>query len=376
MKDKHKIIIIGSIPPPFHGGTIYTKQLLNSELNNAFQIIYLNTSDHRDSDNYNKLDFANVSIATKNILSLIKELIKSKPDIVDCSPAPYILPFFRESIFILLTKVLSKAKIVVHIHAGKFFTENFYNNSNSLIRAYIRFIFKKCDCGIVLGKLLVKYFKPFFKKTVYLWNGIGEIPSSDKYENKIINENKISIGFFSNICKEKGIITFIKAIDSLDQKILDKIDITIAGDWMPGEENTKNEFFKIVNNNLNNKINMIGGIYNTSKKRDFYLSLQIFVHPSRMEAFPLVILEAMANRCCVISTYEGAIPEIVIDGKTGLLIERDDYLTLSKKLSELVCSKEKIKRLGNNSRKKVIKQFTLSHNIKGLKTILNDLILN
>jgi len=47
----------------------------------------------------------------------------------------------------------------------------------------------------------------------------------------------------------------------------------------------------------------------------------LLVHPSQHEGFGLVLLEAMAARLPIVATRVSAIPEIVLDGQTGLLIQ-------------------------------------------------------
>ena len=131
-----KLLFIGSIPPPVHGVTVYNYNILNSNFKSFFKIKHLDTSDHRNSENYNKFDLTNIFIGIKNIVFLCYYLLVFKPNIVYCAPAPYMKPFLRESIFIILSKILSSAKIVAHMHAGKFFNEHFYNRSISHSVAY------------------------------------------------------------------------------------------------------------------------------------------------------------------------------------------------------------------------------------------------
>ena len=78
MCEKNKIVLIGSIPPPFHGSSIYFNNLLNSKIRDEFEISHLDISDHRDLDNLSKLDLTNVRLALKNILSLYKIVKESK----------------------------------------------------------------------------------------------------------------------------------------------------------------------------------------------------------------------------------------------------------------------------------------------------------
>ena len=121
---------------------------------------------------------------------------------------------------------------------------------------------------------------------------------------------------------------------------------------------------------------MLGGLYDRNEKENFFLGTDIFVFPSNREAFPLVNLEAMASGCAVISTNEGAIPELVVDGITGHLVEKNDHENLAFLLSELICDPDKFINFGNNGRKRVIDNFTLDHNVNGLEKILSSLLNN
>lgn len=61
-----------------------------------------------------------------------------------------------------------------------------------------------------------------------------------------------------------------------------------------------------------------------------------FVLPSRSEGMPLALLEAMAARVPVVATRVGAVPELVEDGVTGLLVEPEDVAGLGRALSLLL----------------------------------------
>jgi len=61
---------------------------------------------------------------------------------------------------------------------------------------------------------------------------------------------------------------------------------------------------------------------------DWYRALALFVAPQRWEGFGLTPLEAMATGVPVVATDVGAFPELVVDGKTGTLIARDDLAAM------------------------------------------------
>jgi glycosyltransferase involved in cell wall biosynthesis len=79
----------------------------------------------------------------------------------------------------------------------------------------------------------------------------------------------------------------------------------------------------------------------------------LFVMPTRNEAFGLVYQEAAAAGLPAIGTRLNAIPEIVDDGVTGLLVDRGDVPALVRALDRLIASAELRERLGRNARLKV-----------------------
>lgn len=84
--------------------------------------------------------------------------------------------------------------------------------------------------------------------------------------------------------------------------------------------------------------------------RSFFCSLDIFVLPSLREGLPMSILEAMALGKPVIATTVGAIPNVIVDDESGLLIKPEDVAGLQAKLSHLIQNDALRSRLGNGAR--------------------------
>jgi glycosyltransferase involved in cell wall biosynthesis len=79
----------------------------------------------------------------------------------------------------------------------------------------------------------------------------------------------------------------------------------------------------------------------------------IFVLPSRSEAFPNALLEAMAAGLPAIATSVGGIPEIIDDGRTGLLVRRDDPAELADALCRLMSDERLAAVLGAAARERI-----------------------
>jgi glycosyltransferase involved in cell wall biosynthesis len=88
-------------------------------------------------------------------------------------------------------------------------------------------------------------------------------------------------------------------------------------------------------------------------------AFDIFVLPSLFEGFGLVLLEAMAAAKPIVATRVSAIPEIVLDGKTGLLVPPRDPLALSKALRQLIMNPGLAGDFGGCGRRQLEQQFSV-----------------
>ncbi len=91
----------------------------------------------------------------------------------------------------------------------------------------------------------------------------------------------------------------------------------------------------------------------------YMAAADLFVHPARHEAYGLVLAEAQAAGIPVVATRVGGVPEVVRDGKTGLLVQPEDSRALAGVLSQLLGNTDLRKRLGGAARENAL----LNHDI-------------
>jgi glycosyltransferase involved in cell wall biosynthesis len=85
----------------------------------------------------------------------------------------------------------------------------------------------------------------------------------------------------------------------------------------------------------------------------------LLVHPARWEGFGLVLLEAMLAGRAVVATEVSAIPEVVVDGETGLLVPPDDPQALARAIDRLLSDDGERERLGNAGRERAHAEFSV-----------------
>jgi len=67
----------------------------------------------------------------------------------------------------------------------------------------------------------------------------------------------------------------------------------------------------------------------------YYRAADMYVHPARAENLPLTVIEAMACGAPVVATSVGGVPELVVEGETGLLTPLDDATALAEAIRVL-----------------------------------------
>lgn len=125
------------------------------------------------------------------------------------------------------------------------------------------------------------------------------------------------IGVIANFYHTKGLEYFIETVKILKLNFgldLQSTKFLIIGD---GAER-KNLESLIKKFDLSSEIFLAGQIPEASK---YLKAFDIFILPSVKEGFPWVILDAMAAKIPVIATNVGALPEIIENGKNGILVE-------------------------------------------------------
>lgn len=91
----------------------------------------------------------------------------------------------------------------------------------------------------------------------------------------------------------------------------------------------------------------------------FYARADVYCLPSLYEGFPVAILEAMAAALPVVSTTVSGIPEAVLPGSTGTLVEPEDVAGLAAALAELLADRDQARAWGEAGRAFLAERFSI-----------------
>ena len=148
---KPRVLLVGPVPPPYMGPTLATVVILQSSLNEQFELIHLDTSDHRDIDTLGAIDFANIYLALKGYWQMLVAIVRHRPALVYIPISQTTIGYLKDSGFILIAKFCGR-RVLCHLRGGNF--RHWYDSASTLTRFYVRCIHGWIDGQIVLGECL------------------------------------------------------------------------------------------------------------------------------------------------------------------------------------------------------------------------------
>ena len=155
------------------------------------------------------------------------------------------------------------------------------------------------------------------------------------------------------VVPQKGFDVLIDAYARLSARVANAPDLLIAGEG-PERENLQK---RVGDLGLTDRVHLIG-FADRPTAVSLFRGCEMFILPSRHEPQGIVNLEAMACAKPVIASRVGGVPEIVLDGVTGLLVPGEDPAALAQALEGLLADPQKAKALGDAGRARVVAEFT------------------
>lgn len=259
--------------------------------------------------------------------------------------------YYRKTFFIKAAKHAGK-KIVIHQHGGDF--EGFYDRELSdKGREKVRKVLSMGDVFLVLAPPWKEFFGKLIgeEKITVLPDAISIPPYTEK------KHGAHKILFLGRICKAKGIGELLAVMPKLKEKYPD-VQLYLGGIFEDKELEQQAHA-------LENQVTCLSWVTGEEKER-YLRECDIFVLPSYFEGQSVAILEAMANCCAVVASRTGGIPQMIIDGETGILIEPQSESSLRQGMEKVLSDDDLAFSLGEKARKKAAAEFSIENNMERL----------
>jgi len=166
----------------------------------------------------------------------------------------------------------------------------------------------------------------------------------DQIEANESNQGALNVGFVGGLQPYKGLEDLADALEETEHHW----HVLVAGDG-PQRERLEARFGECAT--------FVGSVP-YEQVPGFYHELDAFCLPSHTEGLPRVILEAQATATPVAATRVGGVPEVIVDGETGLLCDPHRPSSVATSLDRLASDHAERDRLGTRGREAVESEFS------------------
>ena len=224
----------------------------------------------------------------------------------------------RKYLFYKLAQLCRK-KVVIHLHCGSQLSDIWNSKYEDM--------FRNSNMCVVLSNsirdmVVARTNKSDNIRVVYNPSPSGVVVPKSEERNK-------EILFAATLYREKGYLDLIEAFAKISVKYPDW-KLVLAGNGSQETGIGKAEQLRV-----GNRVEFLGWVKGADKDRAFR-SASIFCLPSYAEGFPMAVLDAWAYGLPVVTTPVGGVPDIVVNGKNGLLFTPGNVNELAEKLALLI----------------------------------------
>ncbi|MCP5055254.1 MAG: glycosyltransferase family 4 protein [bacterium] len=334
------VLIYGSFQPPGKpcGVTAAMRSSVESPLRNFYELEVITT--HRSGTNrgvVSRLCFGLWLFGSSWI-----RMLRSGAAVVDVH-AVSDRDFLKHAAVVLAAKLAGR-RCVLRVHGGDF--DRVYDRGSSLNKSIIRWILRLPDSVVLLSRHWAEVIARIERSA-----NCCVIPNSiccDEFESIATRrqEGSRQVLLLGNLCERKGHFDALEATYVLRRRFPD-VELLFAG--AERDEGSLEALRAHADTlGLNGAVHFLGPVFGDAKDQ-LFADAGVFILPSHAENMPISIMEAMAVGLPVVASRVGAVPDMLEDGVTGLLIDPRDPDALAERIATLFENPEECARMGRRA---------------------------
>lgn len=364
--NKSRILFIVPLPPPVHGSAMVSQYIRQSQLmQDTFQADFVNLSTSRKMDEIRKINPMKFVRFVGNYFRVLGKLVIHRYDACYLATTCHGMGFLKDAPFVLLCKLFGR-KVIIHQH-----NQGMSKDVDRWpYRWLMPWVYQDTEVILLSWRLYPDVQQVVRKEQVWICpNGIPDVSLLEESDYSVASVPRLF--FLSNLLISKGIMVLLDACQQLKEK-----GYVFHCDCVGGEtpEMDKAHFEEEMRlRGLEGVVFYHGPRYGAEKEA-FFQQADIFVQPTFDDCFPLTLVEAMQHGLPIVSTDEGAIPDMIIHGENGFICRRKKVDPFVNAIEKLLNDSELRKQMGENGRCRYKERYTLEAFEKKLQEILSGIL--
>jgi glycosyltransferase involved in cell wall biosynthesis len=345
--------MVGPVPPPYGGVGAVFQSFLDSELKDHFRITVVDTSkkDAREIVSDSRVSLRDGLYLGKTLADLMLKLLRERPDVAFLTPVGD-HSLLREAACVWLLK-FSGARVVCQFHAR--YEGELFVTGRPWARRFLGPLLSRADRILVLSEGLRRYFTPDFQSSRMgvLTNFVDAAPYLSLPVPRP-RRDRLTVFFLGRLSEPKGVWDLLETVTAVTAAIPNARFVLGGTAEFPAVEAAILRY--TAEHGLADRVDF-PGILTGERKLAAFAAADCFCLPSHLENQPVVLLEAMAAGLPIVATRVGTIPEIVADGREGILIPPRDRTALTGALIRLLSDPELRVTMGARGQARVKMEF-------------------
>lgn len=367
--DRRDLLILGTLPPPLHGASLYFRNLAESELlHRAFRVRFLDLNLKNRLNTYQRVTAAKALRTARCLAAFLGILASKRVDLVYAQVAFPKVPFLKDSLFVLGARLFRKRIVGAVVGRG---LGKHYEAASRPLRAYYRWI-GGLYTGFVSpgGAMSREDFRGIIPPERVVGVPFGIDPGAGGSVPPERDEKPRRVVFMSHFIRSKGVFDALRAVRAVCRERPDA-EFKFAGEWQTEAERREAEEI-LRRDGVEDRVEFTG-LVEGEKKRALLAGSQIFILPTyyEYEGLPLALLEAMSYGLCIVATDHAAIGEVVKEGRNGYYCVQRDPADLGRKILAAMNDEGATRAMRRTNREDFESFYTLSAYLERLIPVLD-----
>ncbi|TFH23857.1 MAG: glycosyltransferase family 1 protein [Myxococcales bacterium] len=323
------VLLVGPLPePPLTGGVeIGVSMLLRSPTARRHRMQLFNTARRRDPS---RPLWERLTYQLRKFVDFVGALRRQKPDTVHVKASWGGVNFAQSIGYCMLARLFGR-RVLVQLHGGSF--DTWYCNAGRPAKTAIRIGLSSASEIVVLSE----YWRAMVRELLPS-RPVHVVPNGVELENAVPPRSRggeLRILTIGTVCQRKGHFDIVRAA----ARVKDLPVRFVFGGPDENIESAQALRSLIAALGTASNIEFLGPVGSDEKWKQL-AEADIYLLPSHGENMPNAILEAMATGLPIVLSRAGAMPEMLVDGESGVFVDAGDSDAISAAVRRLARSRE------------------------------------